>query len=115
MVLLSPVDGCPARLRATPPRQSLPPRLPLCLQVLGSVVLGAYVAASGLLLLRYERSSDRVRAARAGCAPVRASDAAFRRECGFLYSHAGRCGYVALSANFAWTCDPPYLRVAAST
>lgn len=85
------------------------------MQVLGSVMLGAYVAASGLLLLRYERSADRLRAERAGGAPVRASDAAFRRECGFLYSHAGRCGCVALFANFTWTCEPPHLRLAAST
>mmetsp|Transcript_18861 Transcript_18861/g.38408 ORF Transcript_18861/g.38408 Transcript_18861/m.38408 type:complete len:216 (+) Transcript_18861:23-670(+) len=63
-------------------------------EVLGSVLLGIYVAGFGAMLLRYELAAAR--------------NAAFKRDYGFLFSHAGRSGFVLLCANLAWTCAPPF-------
>ena len=64
-------------------------------EVLGAVLLSVYVVGSGAILLRYELAGDRS-----------ARDAAFRRDYGFLYSHAGRTGFLLLCANLAWACAP---------
>ena len=71
-------------------------------EVLGAVLLSVYVGGSGAMLLRYELAGDRS-----------ARDVAFRRDYGFLYSHAGRTGFLLLCANLAWACAPcpvsPYI------
>ena len=64
-------------------------------EVLGAVLLSFYVSGSGAMLLRYELAGDRS-----------ARDVAFRRDYGFLYSHAGRTGFCLLCANLAWACAP---------
>ena len=64
-------------------------------EVLGAVLLSVYVGGSGAMLLRYELAGDRS-----------ARDVAFRRDYGFLYSHAGRTGFLLLCANLAWACAP---------
>ena len=60
--------------------------------LLSTVLLSVYVAGFGAMLLRHEFAAAR--------------DAGFKRDCGFMYSHVGRCFFVLLCANLAWTVAP---------
>ena len=55
-----------------------------------SVLVAIYVGVLGAMLLRYEFSAG----------------TELLRDFGFMYTYAGRCGFLLLVANLAWTCAP---------